>query len=59
MLGLWSLATEERGSRARRDLVLDMYASRQPLVRAAEAVQVRLHEARSVVSDAIDTPADQ
>jgi hypothetical protein len=59
MLGLWSLATAERGTRARRDLVLNMYASRQRLVRAAEAARVRLHEAKSVVSDAIDTTADQ
>jgi hypothetical protein len=49
MLGFWYLATTEKGG-ARRDLVLDLYASRGALIRAAEASRVRLQAAHSVVS---------
>lgn len=45
MLGIWSLATVEQGSGGRRDIVLDMYASRERLRNAASAILVPLREA--------------
>jgi hypothetical protein len=45
MLGVWTLAAVEQGSGTRRDLVLDMYASRDRLRTAASANLVQLHEA--------------
>jgi hypothetical protein len=45
MVGVWSLGTVEQGSGTRRDLVLDMYASRERLRTAASANLVQLHEA--------------
>jgi hypothetical protein len=59
MIGVWTLAALEQGARSRRDLALDMFAGRGPLIKAAESDLVRLHEARSVVSDAPDTTFDQ
>lgn len=47
MVGIWSLGTVEQGSGTRRDIVLDMYASRERLRNAAEADLVRLHEAEA------------
>jgi hypothetical protein len=58
MIGVWSIATVEQGSRKRRDVVLDMFASRERLIRAAEAARVRLHSAHSTVADAADTTSD-
>jgi hypothetical protein len=58
MIGVWTLAALEQKEGARRDLVLDMYASRAGLLRAAEAAQIRLHEAHSVVSDRADSSSD-
>jgi hypothetical protein len=58
MLGVWSIATAEQGSGKRRDIVVDMVASRERLVRAAEAARVRLHSAHSTVADARDTTSD-
>jgi hypothetical protein len=47
MIGVWSVAAVERGSGARRDLVLDMYASRERMRSAASAELVLLHEAEA------------
>jgi hypothetical protein len=47
MLGIWTLSTVEQGSRTRRDLVLDMYASRERLRTAAATNLVPLHEAEA------------
>ncbi|HYF38530.1 MAG TPA: hypothetical protein VD930_02495 [Gemmatimonadales bacterium] len=58
LLGVWTLATTLQEGGARRDLVVDMYASRNSLLRAAQAAEVRLHEAHSVVSDKADTTFD-
>jgi hypothetical protein len=58
MLAVWTLGTEEQKSGARRDIVVDMYASRSSLVRAGGAARVRLREAHSVVHDRTDTPSD-
>lgn len=58
LLGVWSVASAEQGSGSRRDVVLDMFASRERLVRAAAAARVRLHPAHSAVSDAADTTSD-
>lgn len=58
MMGIWSLATTEKGTSVRRDLVLDMFASRSSLVRAAEAARIRVHEAYTTVSDVADSVAD-
>jgi hypothetical protein len=44
MVGIWSLATAEQASGARRDLVLDMYGSRERLRTAARENMVQLHE---------------
>lgn len=57
MIGVWSVATAELGSRRRRDVVL-MFASRERLIRAAEAARVRLHSAKSTVAVAADTTSD-
>jgi hypothetical protein len=45
MVGVWSLASVDQGSGVRRDLVLDMYASRERLRTAASANLIQLHEA--------------
>jgi hypothetical protein len=45
MVGVWSLATVEGPGGVRRDLVLDMYASRERLRTAASANLIQLHEA--------------
>jgi hypothetical protein len=58
MLGVWSLATTEKGASSRRDLVLGLFASRGSLIRAAEGARVRLHEAQAAVSNPADTTAD-
>jgi hypothetical protein len=55
MIGVWSVATAEKGNGMRRDVVLDMFASREQLVRAAQAARVRLRPAHSAVSDPPDT----
>lgn len=55
MVGIWSLGTVEQGSGARRDLVLDMYASRERLRTAAAANLVLLHEAEAGFRAATDT----
>jgi hypothetical protein len=57
MLAVWTLGTEEQKSGARRDIVVDMYASRTSMVRAAAAL-MPLREAHSVVHDRTDTPSD-
>jgi hypothetical protein len=51
MMGVWTLGTVEQGSGRRRNLVLDMFANRGSLIRAAQDAGVRLHEAESKVSD--------
>jgi hypothetical protein len=45
MVGVWSLGTVEQGSGLRRDLIVDMYASRDRLRTAASANLIQLHEA--------------
>jgi hypothetical protein len=55
MVGIWSLATVEQGSGARRDLALDMYASRERLRTAAAANLVQLHEVDVGFRTATDT----
>jgi hypothetical protein len=57
LLGVWTIATlEQRGTR--RDLVLDLYASRENLLNAAEIAHVRLHEIHSSYYDHPDTTSD-
>jgi hypothetical protein len=58
MIGVWTLGATEAEGGARRDLVLDMYASRTNLLRAAQSAQVRIHEVHSVVSDLPDSTFD-
>jgi hypothetical protein len=58
MMGIWSLATIEKDTRTRRDLVVDLFASRNNLVRAAEAARIRLSRAQVAVSDVADTIPD-
>jgi hypothetical protein len=55
MLGVWSVGTVEQGSGTRRDLLLDMYASRERLRTAAAANLVQLHEAEVGFRPASDT----
>lgn len=57
LIGVWTLATLEQG-KARRDLVLDLYASRESLLNAAEIAEVRLHEIGSAYYDHPDTTSD-
>jgi hypothetical protein len=45
MVGIWTLATVEQGTGGRRDIILDMYASRERLRSAASTNLVPLHEA--------------
>lgn len=52
MLGIWTLATAERATGTRRDLVLDLFATGRALVEAAGRSQVKLRQARSTVSRA-------
>lgn len=58
MLSVWTLATREPRTGTRRDLVVDLYASRNSLVRAAEAARVKIQDAHSVVADRADTTSD-
>ncbi|HEU5304813.1 MAG TPA: hypothetical protein VFU40_09240, partial [Gemmatimonadales bacterium] len=50
MIAVWTLAASEQGSGARRDVVLGFSAGSSQIVRAAEAVRLRIHEAASKVS---------
>jgi hypothetical protein len=50
LIGVWSLATAERGTAHRRDLALDFFAARSQLPRAAEMAHVRIHEAEAAVA---------
>lgn len=54
LIVVWTLATTEQGSGARRDLVLDLGTSDPRVVRAAEAVKLRIRSAESAVT----TPPD-
>jgi hypothetical protein len=55
MVGVWSMGTVEQGSGTRRDLVLDMYASRERLRSAASANLIPLHEAEAGFRAPTDT----
>jgi hypothetical protein len=55
MIGIWSLGTVEQGSGVRRDLVLDMFASRERLRTAAAENLVLLHEAEAGFRAPTDT----
>jgi hypothetical protein len=58
LIGVWTLGATEQEGGAQRDLVVDMYASRNSLLRAAGTAQVRIHEVHSVVSDKADSTLD-
>jgi hypothetical protein len=58
MIAVWTLATQEEKSAARRDLALGIFSGRGSLIRAAEAAGVRLHEAHAAVIDSADTSND-
>jgi|tagenome__1003787_1003787.scaffolds.fasta_scaffold20924387_2 hypothetical protein len=58
LIVVWTIATQEQGSGTRRDLVLDMFANRDNLLKAAEVVHVRLHEVHSSYYDRPDTTSD-
>jgi hypothetical protein len=45
MVGIWTLATVQQGTGVRRNIILDMYASRDRLRSAASTNLVPLHEA--------------
>jgi len=55
MVGTWSLGAVEQGSGARRDLVLDMFASRERLRTTAAGNMVLLHEAEAGFRAPTDT----
>jgi hypothetical protein len=55
MIGIWSLGTVEQGSGVRRDLVLDMYASREQLRAAAGSNLIPMHEAEAGFSAPTDS----
>jgi hypothetical protein len=59
MVGVWSLAAVEEGSKSRRDLVPELYASRGRLNDLAEPLLVRLNEINSEVSKVPDTSDDE
>ncbi len=50
LIGVWTLASAEPGSGARRDLVLDFFGTRGDLVRAAGLAKVKFSDAKSRVS---------
>jgi hypothetical protein len=58
MLAVWTLASQEEKSGARRDLVLGFFSARGSLTRAAEQAGVRLSEAHASVLDSADTSND-
>jgi hypothetical protein len=58
LIGVWTLAVTEQEGGARRELVVDLYASRNSLLRAARASQVRIQEVHSTVSDRADSTFD-
>ena len=58
MIGVWSLAATEAEGGTRRDLAVDMYASRNSLLQAAKTALVRLHEVRTTVYDKADSTFD-
>lgn len=58
MIGIWTLSATEQEGGARRDLVVDMYASRNSLLNAAKTAQVRIHEIDAFVSDKADSTLD-
>ncbi len=58
MLSVWSVPAEPARTTARREVALDLYASRSSLIRAAEAGGIRLRDAHSVVADRADTTSD-
>jgi hypothetical protein len=55
MVGVWILAMAEQGSGAPRDVVLDLSSGSAQVVRAAEAVKLRIREASSKVTESRDT----
>jgi hypothetical protein len=57
MLAVWTIATQEEKSGARRDLALGIFG-RGGLKRAAEIAGVRLHEATATVVDSADNAND-
>lgn len=58
MIGVWTMSATEQEGGARRDLVVDMYASRNSLLNAAKTAQVRIHEVDAFVSDKADSTLD-
>jgi hypothetical protein len=58
LVTVWSLAAQEHPSGPRRDLVIDMYASRENLLNAAHDEEIRLHEIQSQYYDRPDTTTD-
>jgi hypothetical protein len=58
MIGVWTLATKDVQTGTRRDLALQMYASRGNLTRAAEGSGVRIREAESIFTGWADATAD-
>jgi hypothetical protein len=56
MLAAWTVAATDQKAGARRDIAVDLYASRRSLLRGAEASGVRVRDAHSVVDD--DAGAD-
>jgi hypothetical protein len=59
MLGVWTLAALEQGSGNRRDLVLDMYASRERLRKAASNSLIVLEDAEAGFRAGSDTTGDE
>ena len=52
MIGVWTLAMSGQGRASRRDLVLDFSSGSAQVVRAAEAVKLRIREASSKLTQA-------
>lgn len=59
MLGVWSLGAVEQKTGARRDIVLDLLASRERLRGVAATNLVQLHQADAAFRAATDTNPDQ
>jgi hypothetical protein len=55
MLAVWTIAATDQRARARQDIAVDLYSSRNSLLRAGQTSGVRLRDAGSAVDDQGDT----
>ena len=59
MLGVWTVGAREQGTGTRRDLVVDLYASRDRLRKAAAANLIQLEDTETGFRAGADTTTDE